>query len=86
MLDDSCLTAISSIWKDCGPTTSMPSSSRCTTEWPRPFRDYVGATGTLIELTGKDAHRDWYTELLATYEVRSAAIHPACHDGMVCVQ
>jgi len=36
------------------------------------IRDYVGATGTLIELTGKDAHRDWYTELLATYEVRSA--------------
>ena len=36
------------------------------------IRDYVGATGTLIELTGKDAHRDWYTELLAKYEVRSA--------------
>lgn len=36
------------------------------------IRDYVGATGTLIELTGKDAHRDWYAELLAKYEVRSA--------------
>jgi hypothetical protein len=35
------------------------------------IRDYVGDTGTLIELTGKDAHRDWYTELLAAYEVRS---------------
>ncbi len=30
------------------------------------IRDYVGETGTLIELTGKDAHRDWYAELLAT--------------------
>jgi hypothetical protein len=36
------------------------------------IRDYVGATGTLIELTGKDAHRDWYSELLATYEIHSA--------------
>ena len=35
------------------------------------IRDYVGATGTLIELTGKDAHRDWYTQLLAKYEIRS---------------
>lgn len=36
------------------------------------IRDYVGGTGTLIELKGKDAHRNWYTELFATYEVRSA--------------
>ncbi len=36
------------------------------------IRDYVGATGTLIELTGKDAHRDWYSDLLTTYEIHSA--------------
>jgi hypothetical protein len=36
------------------------------------IRDYVGETGTLIELTGKAAHRNWYNELLAKYEVRSA--------------
>jgi SnoaL-like domain len=36
------------------------------------IRDYVGASGTLVELTGKDAHRGWYTQLLAKYEVRSA--------------
>lgn len=36
------------------------------------IRDYVGATGTLVELTGKDVHRHWYAELLAKYEIRSA--------------
>jgi hypothetical protein len=36
------------------------------------IRDYVGATGTLIELTGKSTHRDWYAELFSKFEVRSA--------------
>jgi hypothetical protein len=34
-------------------------------------RDYVADTGTLIELTGKDAHRSWYRALFDRYEVRS---------------
>jgi hypothetical protein len=33
-------------------------------------RDYVGATGTLVELQGIAAHRDWYRALFAKYEVR----------------
>ena len=36
------------------------------------IRDYVDETGTLVELTGKEVHRDWYSQLLAKYEVRSA--------------
>ena len=35
-------------------------------------RDYVGATGTLIELSGKDAHRSWYNKLFSMYEIHSA--------------
>ncbi len=35
-------------------------------------RDYVGATGTLVELSTKDAHRDWYSRLFSTFEVRGA--------------
>jgi hypothetical protein len=34
-------------------------------------RDYVDDTGTLVELTGKDAHRDWYRRLFDRYEIRS---------------
>jgi hypothetical protein len=34
-------------------------------------RDYVDDTRTLVELTGKDAHRSWYERLFAKYEVRS---------------
>jgi hypothetical protein len=34
-------------------------------------RDYVADTGTLVELTGKDAHRSWYDAFFARYEVRS---------------
>ena len=34
-------------------------------------RDYVGDTGTLVELTGKDQHRDWYQSFLDRYEVRA---------------
>lgn len=37
-------------------------------------RDYVKGTGSLVELTGKDAHRAWYGELLATYEVRTVQV------------
>jgi hypothetical protein len=35
-------------------------------------RDYVDATGTLIELSGKAAHGDWYSRLFAAYEIHSA--------------
>jgi hypothetical protein len=34
-------------------------------------RDYVDDTGTLVELTGNDAHRTWYERLLGKYEIRS---------------
>jgi hypothetical protein len=34
-------------------------------------RDYVDDTGTLVELTGKDAHRAWYRALFDRYEIRS---------------
>jgi len=34
-------------------------------------RDYVDDTGTLVELTGKDAHRSWYSRLFDKYEVRT---------------
>lgn len=33
-------------------------------------RDYVAGTGALIELTGKDAHRSFYGDLLAAFEIR----------------
>jgi hypothetical protein len=35
-------------------------------------RDYVADTGTLVELQGVDAHRDWYRALFDKYEVRDA--------------
>ncbi len=34
-------------------------------------RDYVADTGTLVELSGKDAHRAWYRAFFDRYEVRS---------------
>jgi SnoaL-like domain len=34
-------------------------------------RDYVDDTGTLVELTGKDAHRAWFEALFAKFEVQS---------------
>jgi len=34
-------------------------------------RDYVDDTGTLVELNGKDAHREWYERFFDKYEVRS---------------
>ena len=40
-------------------------------------RDYVDDTGTLVELTGKDAHRAWYRALLDKYEIVS--VQPLCH-------
>jgi hypothetical protein len=40
-------------------------------------RDYVADTGTLVELTGKEAHRQWYGALLDKYEIRS--VQPLCH-------
>ncbi len=39
-------------------------------------RDYVDDTGTLVELTGKEAHRSWYRALLDKYEIRS--VEPLC--------
>lgn len=39
-------------------------------------RDYVEDTGTLAELTGKDAHRSWYRAFFDTYDVRS--VQPLC--------
>ena len=35
------------------------------------IRDYVDDTGTLVELTGKEAHRDWYRALFDKYKIRS---------------
>jgi hypothetical protein len=34
-------------------------------------RDYVADTGTLVELSGKDAHRTWYEAFFRRYEIRS---------------
>jgi hypothetical protein len=39
-------------------------------------RDYVGDTGTLVELADKDAHREWYGAFFDRYEVRS--VQPLC--------
>ena len=39
-------------------------------------RDYVGETGTLVELTGNHAHRSWYQALFDAYEIRS--VQPLC--------
>jgi hypothetical protein len=39
-------------------------------------RVFVDDTGTLVELTGKDAHRAWYGALLDRYEVLS--VQPLC--------
>jgi hypothetical protein len=48
------------------------------------IRDYVAGTGALIELTGKDAHRAWFGELLAAFEVREVqAIHLVTADWYV---
>jgi hypothetical protein len=37
-------------------------------------RDYVKGTGSLVELSGKDAHRAWFGELLASYDVQSVQV------------
>ena len=50
------------------------------------IRDYVDETGTLVEPTGKEAHRTWYSQLLAKYEVRSALTDPARDHRVVRVQ
>lgn len=34
-------------------------------------RDYVGETGTLVELSGNPAHRSWYEALFDRYEIQS---------------
>jgi len=39
-------------------------------------RDYVNATGTLVELSGNNAHRSWYQALFAEYEIQS--VQPLC--------
>ena len=41
------------------------------------LRDYVNDTGTLTELEGKDAHRDYYNAFFDKYEVRS--VQPLVH-------
>ena len=41
------------------------------------LRDYVNDTGTLTQLEGKDAHRDYYDAFFDKYEVRS--IQPLVH-------
>lgn len=47
-------------------------------------RDYVEGTGSLVELSGKDAHRAWYGELLATFEVKTVqVIHLVIADWYV---
>jgi hypothetical protein len=40
------------------------------------IRDYVEGTGTLTELTGKDAHRSWYRAFFEQFEVQS--VEPLC--------
>ena len=40
------------------------------------MRDYVDDTGTLVELSGKDAHRAWYEALFDEYEIQS--VQPLC--------
>ncbi|HET6951951.1 MAG TPA: nuclear transport factor 2 family protein, partial [Acidimicrobiales bacterium] len=37
-------------------------------------RDYVAGTGALVELSGKDAHRSWYRDLFAAYDIRSVQV------------
>ena len=37
-------------------------------------RDYVKGTGSLVELSGKDAHRDWYGEMLAIYQIQGVQV------------
>ena len=39
-------------------------------------RDYVDDTGTLVELTGRSAHRSWYQALFEKYEIQS--VQPLC--------
>lgn len=47
-------------------------------------RDYVAGTGALIELTGKDAHRAFYGDLLAAFEIRDVRpIHLLTSDWYV---
>jgi hypothetical protein len=47
-------------------------------------RDYVTGSGALVELTGKDAHRAWYGQLLALYEVQSVQVlHVVTDDWYV---
>jgi hypothetical protein len=41
------------------------------------LRDYVNDTGTLTQLEGKDAHRDYYDAYFRRYEVRS--VQPLVH-------
>lgn len=41
-------------------------------------RDYVAETGTLVELTGKDDHREWYRAFFDKFEVR--AVQPLCRS------
>jgi SnoaL-like protein len=47
-------------------------------------RDHVDDTGTLVELTGKAAHREWYGRLFERYEVRSVQpLHQVTEDWYV---
>jgi hypothetical protein len=48
------------------------------------IRDYVDETGTLVELNGKDAHREWYQRFFDRYEIRSVeALSQVAEDWYV---
>ena len=47
-------------------------------------RDYVAGTGALIELTGAAAHRSWFRELFAAFEIRDVRqVHLVASDWYV---
>jgi hypothetical protein len=47
-------------------------------------RDYVAGTGALVELSGKDAHRAWFGQLLEAFEIRSVQVlHLVTEDWYV---
>ena len=47
-------------------------------------RDYVAGTGALIELSGKDAHRTFYGDLLGRFEIRDVrSMHLVVSDWYV---
>ena len=63
--------------KRSGPTTSTGSSRSLHDGVASAVRDYVDDTGTLTQLEGKDAHREYYEAFFRKYEVRS--VQPLVH-------